>query len=204
MFIYGSYIVSAVCLWILLSAIVINFYLSKNKIVKKQKKSIVETGSMLAFYILMMLLVYKKIGMLSFNFTASRNVAFAGTVLVIIGTVINITGRINLKNNWGNQIRIYENHTLTTTGIYKHIRHPLYASTILMLYGFSFLFFNFAVFALITVVFIPFMIYRANQEDKMLADTFNGAFEEYKKKTGLFIPKMKKHNIYKSGKGNSI
>lgn len=197
MFIYGSYIVSAVCLWILLSAIAINFYLSKNSPVKKEKKSIVETGSMLAFYILMMLLVYKKIGMLSINFTASMYVSAAGTVLVIIGTVINITGRINLKNNWGNQIRIYEGHTLTMTGIYKYIRHPLYASTVLMLYGFSFLFFNIAVFALATVVFIPFIIFRAKQEDKMLADTFNGAFEEYKNKTGMFFPKMSRHSSKK-------
>ncbi|MHB1152554.1 MAG: methyltransferase family protein [Eubacteriales bacterium] len=193
MLIYGSYIVSAVCLWILLSAIVINFYLSKNNPVKKEKKSIVETGSMLAFYILMMLLVYKKVGIFGIDLIASMYVSAAGTILIMIGTAINITGRFTLKDNWGNQIRIYENHTLTTTGIYKHIRHPLYASTILMLYGFSFLFFNIAVFALTTVVFIPFMIFRANQEDKMLADVFNGAFEEYKKKTGMFFPKMNRH-----------
>lgn len=191
MIIFGSYIISAVCLWILLSAIVINFYLSGNNRVKKVKKSIVETGSMLAFYILMILLVYKKIGMFGIN--ASKYVSAAGTVLIIIGTVINITGRINLKNNWGNQIRIYEGHTLTTTGIYKYIRHPLYASTILMLYGFSFLFFNIAVFILTTVIFIPFMIFRTKQEDKILADTFNGAFEEYKKNTGMFFPKINKH-----------
>lgn len=188
--VFGSYIVSAFCLWILLSAIVINFYLSKNNPVKKEKKSIVETDSMLAFYILMVLLVYKKIGTPNIDLRISIIVSAVGALLIMTGTAVNLAGRFTLKNNWGNQIRIYENHTLTTTGIYKHIRHPLYASTILMLYGFSFLFFNIAVFVLTTIVFIPFMIFRANQEDKMLADTFNGAFEEYKNKTGMFFPKM--------------
>lgn len=184
-------IVSAVCLWILLAAIILNFLLSQSRAVKKEKKSIVETGSMLAFFLVMVLIVYKKAGTLKIDAAPALIIAAAGTFFIIAGTIINLYGRLTLKGNWGNQIKIYENHTLVTTGIYKYIRHPLYSSTILMLYGFSLLYANFVVFALNTVIFIPFMVYRAKQEDELLFITFKDAFTEYKSKAGMFIPKMR-------------
>lgn len=196
-----SYIVSGVCLWVLLSAIAINFFLSGKNPVKKEKKSVVETGSMLAFFLLTVFLVYRDIGMADIGLTASQILPPAGALLIVTGTAVNMAGRITLKGNWGNRIRIYEQHTLTTNGIYKLVRHPLYASTILMLYGFSLLFFNTAVFILTTAVFIPFMVYRAKQEDGMLAETFGGAFTEYREKTGMFLPKIFRKTKTQSPKG---
>jgi len=61
-----------------------------------------------------------------------------------------------------------------------------------MMYGFSFLFTNPIVFLLNTIIFFPFMVYRAKQEDAMLAIVFPDTFSKYKSKTGLFIPKLKK------------
>ncbi|MFZ2537855.1 MAG: isoprenylcysteine carboxylmethyltransferase family protein [Oscillospiraceae bacterium] len=185
-------IICGVCLWLLLSAIVLSFYFSNKSHVKKVKKSIVETGSMLAFFIVMVFLAYKKIGTLNINLNTALIIALFGTLLIVFGTIINIIGRVNLKGNWGNQIKIYENHTLTKTGLYKYIRHPLYSSTILMLYGFSFLFVNPFIFFLNTIVFIPLMILRAKQEDKMLHMTFQDEFLEYKSQTGLFLIKLRK------------
>lgn len=186
------YILSTVCLWVLLSAIALNFYFSKNNSVVKEKKSIVETGSMLAFFIVNVLVVYLKIGSLNSNPKAEMVMAVFGTLLIVVGTVVNIAGRLSLKENWGNQIRIYEHHTLVESGVYHYIRHPLYASTILMMYGFSFLFANPVVFFVNTVIFMPFMVYRAKQEDVLLTVTFPETFPAYKSKTGLFVPKIKK------------
>ena len=186
------YIISTFCLWILLSAIALNFYFSKKNAVVKEKKSIVETGSMLAFFMVTVLLVYLKIGALELNEKVDFALAVLGTTLIVAGTGINVAGRLALKENWGNQIRIYEHHTLVESGVYRYIRHPLYSSTILMMYGFSFLFTNPIVFLLNTIIFLPFMVYRAKQEDAMLAIVFPDTFSKYKSKTGLFIPKLKK------------
>lgn len=188
--IWVAYIVSTVCLWILLSAIALNFYFSKKNLVVKEKKSVVETGSMLAFFVINVLLVYLKIGTWKVDSGVETVIALFGMVLILAGTAVNIAGRLALKENWGNQIRIYAHHTLVESGVYRHIRHPLYASTILMMYGFSFLFTNPLVFILNSVVFIPFMIYRAKQEDTLLAIAFPDAFDKYRSTTGLFIPKI--------------
>ncbi|HAN20976.1 MAG: hypothetical protein A2Y15_03185 [Clostridiales bacterium GWF2_36_10] len=186
------YLIGAFCLWILLTAIILNFFFSKKEKVKREKKSVVETGSMLAFFLVMFILVYLKFGVIEIDELINLIISIFGTIFIIIGTIINVFGRLKLKSNWGNQIKIYENHTLTTTGIYKYIRHPLYSSTILMLYGFSLLFINPVVFILNSILFLPFMIHRARLEDEMLLLTFKDTYSEYKSKTGLFIPKFRR------------
>ena len=189
------YAISAFCLWILLSAILINFYFSQKHQVQIEKRSVVETGSMLGFFILMIALVYFKIGSLKTGINLASVLAAIGTILIASGTLINIKGRLNLKQNWGNQIKIYEDHCLIQKGIYKYIRHPLYSSTILMIYGFSLLFINYLVFIANTIIFIPFMIYRARQEDRLLSQYFKEQFDDYQTNTGLFLPKIKKRSL---------
>lgn len=186
------YIVSAVCLWILLSGILLNFYFARKSNIKKEKKSVVETGSMLAFFIAMVLVAYFKAGRLELDEIPALVIAIIGTTLIISGTVINISGRISLGRNWGNQIEIYEDHSLVTTGAFHFIRHPLYSSTIMMLYGFALIFRNYLVFILVSLIFIPFMIYRARQEESALLETFGDTYTEYKSKTGLLFPKLRK------------
>lgn len=187
----GFYFISGICLWVLISSIVINFFLSSDKVVQKEKKSVVETGSMFAFFIVMTYLIYRRIGLINTFFITELILGFIGTFFIIVGTVINVFGRLTLKQNWGNQIRIYENHTLVTKGIYKFVRHPLYSSTILMIAGFSFIFMNLLVFILNLVIFIPFMIYRAKQEEVLLTKHFGDEYPRYKEKTGMLFPKIK-------------
>lgn len=186
------YAVSGVCLWILFAAIAVNFYFSRGKAAAREKKSIVETGSMLGFFALQVLLVLLRAGTVDLDSRVQLGLALAGTVLVAAGTWVNVAGRLALKQNWGNQIRIYPDHTLVQSGIYRFVRHPLYASTILMLYGFSFLFANWAVFVLNTLVFIPFMRYRAKQEERILAEVFPASYDAYRRRTGMLFPRLKK------------
>ncbi|MHB1453459.1 MAG: methyltransferase family protein [Saccharofermentanales bacterium] len=186
------YTISAVCLWALLSAILLNFFFSRRSAVRKEKKSVVETGSMLGFFLAMVLFAAFNLGRFSADIRVALPIAIAGVVMIVAGTSVNIAGRLTLKGNWGNQIRLYENHSLTTTGIYRYIRHPLYASTILMLFGFSFLFLNYLVFLAVAFIFIPFMAYRARQEDDMLLAAFKEEFASYRAKTGSLFPKFRK------------
>lgn len=195
--------ISLIALWILLCAVAINFYLAKKKgKVLKEKRSLVATGAMLAFFIAMYIisaLPYFKIK-LSLQYDAL--IRIFGTVIIVFSAGINICGRFFLKANWGNQIRLYEDHTLITKGPFKYVRHPLYASTIAMLIGFGFLQADYLVVLLTIFIFIPMMAYRASQEDKMLLELFKDRYAEYKERTGMFFPKIKGgKNIGKNGKG---
>jgi protein-S-isoprenylcysteine O-methyltransferase Ste14 len=181
------YLISGGCLWVLLSAITINFVLAKKSGIIREQKSFVDTATMLLFSFLMLFIANKGICAPAFSDDITLYLALSGTVIIIAGTIVNISGRLALKDNWGNQIRIYSGHQLITRGVYRFSRHPLYASIIAMIYGLALLYSNPLVLLLNTVVFIPFMIVRAKQEDKILAETFGIEYSEYKKRTRMFI-----------------
>ena len=166
-----SDIVIAICLLVLFSAILINFFESK-KNVQKAKKSIVETGSMTGFFLVFYVLIRFKIGHLEINEGVLSIIKPVGLVMIIVGTYINIHGRRVLGMNWANQVTIYNDQKLVRNGIYKYIRHPLYSSIILMFFGACLVYPNYLAFLSNTIVFIPFMYYRAKQEENLLKEKF--------------------------------
>lgn len=155
---------------------------------KKEVKSIVETASMSSFFILIWLVVVFRIGTYSYH-NLYLNIIFL--IVYIVGVTFNLLGRYYLGNNWGNNVVIYKNHTFINTGVYKIIRHPLYGSIIWMIYAVGVLRSNYLVFILNTFIFIPFMYYRAKQEEKELKIVFS-EYNDYIKNTGMFFP-----NIFK-------
>lgn len=99
-------------------------------------------------------------------------------------------GRFRLGSNWANQVKIYKNQTLVTHGPYGFVRHPLYASLILMFYGGCLVYPNYLAFLANTLIFIPFMYYRAKQEEILLSKTFK-EYKKYQKEVGMLFPKIK-------------
>jgi protein-S-isoprenylcysteine O-methyltransferase Ste14 len=183
-----SDIIVILCLLTLFTAIIINFFESKSNI-QKRKKSVVDTGSMTGFFALFYILLRFKIGYFEISELASFILKPLGLIILIMGTYINIKGRIDLGLNWANQVTIYTDQKLITTGIYKYIRHPLYGSIIYMFYGSCLIYPNYLAFLCNTLIFIPFMYYRARQEEKFLIEKFSD-YRDYIKKTGMLFPKI--------------
>jgi protein-S-isoprenylcysteine O-methyltransferase Ste14 len=154
-----------------------------------EKKSVVATGSMSVFTILFSLLLRFRLGAIGGVPDAiHKSLAVIGLAVIMLGCLVNIRGRVDLGKNWGNQIRIYRNHTLVTTGVYRWVRHPLYTSIIWMFYGTCLVYLNLAALMAVTIVFLPFMVHRARQEERLLLEKFP-EYRDYRKLTGMFIPK---------------
>lgn len=179
-------IIIGICLFALFTSILINFAEAENKKVKKEKKSVVETGTMTLFFLVFYFFIRFKIGDLEFT---SLTLTIIGTLMIVIGTYINIKGRFNLGKNWANQVKIYKTQTLVKTGMYSIVRHPLYSSLIMMFYGACLVHPNYLAFLSTTLIFIPFMYYRAKQEEQLLLKTFK-EYKQYKKEVGMFFPKL--------------
>ncbi len=157
----------------------------KNK-VEKEVKSIVETLSMSTFFFLCFIVIVLKLGKHNYHNLALNIIA---VIVYIIGIAFNLLGRFYLGNNWGNNVVIYNDHTFVNKGVYKFVRHPLYSSIIWMIYSISILYQNYMVAILNTIIFIPFMYYRAKQEEKELKMKFN-EYEQYINQVGMFFPKI--------------
>ncbi|MBP1920255.1 methyltransferase family protein [Youngiibacter multivorans] len=175
----------------LFAAIVMDFMLFEKKGgVKKEKRSIVATGTMTLFYLVYFIVIWTRIGAIDVQgTTAVRALRMTGTILVALGSAMNILGRISLKGNWADHVRIYKDQTLVETGLYGIVRHPLYSSLMVMMYGGSLAYLNWASALLTTFVFIPFMYYRAKQEEIFLMQEFE-RYANYSKRVGMFFPKF--------------
>ena len=177
------------CVLAIFVSILINFVEAKKDKPKKEKKSIVETGTMFLFFFIFYSLIRFNIGELSItNLYLRIPLTVLGLIVIIIGTFVNVKGRLLLGANLANQIKIYKDHTLVISGIYSKVRHPLYASLIWMFYAASIIYLNYAAFLANTLIFLPFMYYRAKQEENMLRQQFKN-YNDYSKKVGMFFPK---------------
>ncbi len=110
---------------------------------------------------------------------------YVGLALNLIGAHLVIRGwRMIYKQYWSKE---EAKGTLVTHGIYAYIRHPQYTGFILMTLG-----------LLVHWVTIPLLImwpilvllyYRlAKKEEKDLEKEFGNQYNEYKKKTAMFLP----------------
>ena len=172
------------------------FYGDKSA-VKINKRSIVATSSIAGFYAVYYAVLQLGWGSFSFVYRNSADlyvnfslIIFAAA-MIVAGAAVNILGRLQLKNNWSNQIKIYKEHALITRGVYKMIRHPLYTSIMLMLCGGCLAYKNILCVALTAFVFVPFMYYRARQEESLLRAEFS-EYARYMADTGMFFPKLRK------------
>lgn len=178
------------CSSVLIFSVIFDFILyQENNNTKKEKKSKVATWNMSFFFFLLYLIWVLKI----WNFIIQDNIkniiSIIWIILVILWTLFNIIWRFYLSSNWANHIKIYDNHTLVTSGPYKIVRHPLYASLIWFWVWVWLAYTNFLMIILTLAIFLPMMIYRARQEEQLLTEKFKN-YIEYKKKVWMFFPKL--------------
>ena len=83
-----------------------------------------------------------------------------------------------------------KNAVLVTDGLYKFVKHPIYSGLILAAFGLTITggFFPHVIFFVALVLLLN---YKASFEEKLLASTYAG-YAEYAKKTGRFIPRLKR------------
>ena len=180
--------VTALCVLSMLGAVAFNFLNAGQDRSFRERRSPVATASMAAFFVLLYLTI-------RFRWSAQELDGLSvlrsfGLVLMAFGALFNIWGRIFLKTNWADQVRIYDDQQLVTTGPYRIVRHPLYASLIWMFFGAAAAYLNPLAALETSLVFIPAMVYRSNLEERVLAETFSDAYSTYRKNTGRFFPKL--------------
>jgi protein-S-isoprenylcysteine O-methyltransferase Ste14 len=83
-----------------------------------------------------------------------------------------------------------KNAVLVTDGLYKFVKHPIYSGVILAAFGLTITggFFPHVIFFVALVLLLN---YKASFEEKLLASAYAG-YAEYAKKTGRFIPRLKR------------
>jgi len=108
-----------------------------------------------------------------------------GLSLFLIGISMRLMGKRTLGKYYSYGLKSPEK--LIEYGIYKHVRHPIYLAMLLYTVGIPLIFSSIYGFML-TLGFIPLVLYRIRIEEKMLIEKFGDEYREYMKTTKKLIP----------------
>jgi protein-S-isoprenylcysteine O-methyltransferase Ste14 len=114
----------------------------------------------------------------------------AGLLLLAGSLVVFWRGHVDLGVNWSPSLEIRERHELITRGIYRVIRHPMYASLLLWALAQPLLLHNAIAGGLGPLCFAVFYALRVGPEERMMLDTFGDRYREYMARVGGLIPRM--------------
>lgn len=110
-----------------------------------------------------------------------------GVILFSLGLATAITARLNLGKNWVDleEYDVLPDQSLTTQGVYRYIRHPIYIGDIFLLLGLELALNSWLVLA-VPFIFL-FVVKQALAEEALLSKTLPG-YKEYCAQTKRFIP----------------
>ena len=113
---------------------------------------------------------------------------YIGLAVILIGTTLRIYSVWCLRHAFTLSVKTRNNQQLVTTGVYRYIRNPAYAGTILSMLGNAFCFRS--VFAPLVVLLILVICYgiRIKVEEKALYERFGEDFKNYCFRTWRLIP----------------
>jgi len=117
-----------------------------------------------------------------------------GSVLLLLGftTLGCALSTLKLRRAFGKEIdKPRLECKLVTTGIYAHVRNPIYLANTLLLFGWFFLL-QLTVILLMTLLFIPHFYLVAKWEERELTERFGEEYLKYKKRVPFIVPSLKK------------
>jgi protein-S-isoprenylcysteine O-methyltransferase Ste14 len=119
--------------------------------------------------------------------TESIGTTVTGLLVTIAGLAFAIWARLHLGKNWSGMPTIRQDHTLTRTGPYRFVRHPIYSGILLGILGTAIGVGYFIIFCFTIIVFGLFVI-KFRMEEKFLEEEFGEEYTRYKKEVKALIP----------------
>lgn len=115
---------------------------------------------------------------------------WVGTIVFAGAIILLWRSHVDLGQNWSATLQIRPEHTLVTHGVYRHIRHPMYAAHLLWAIGQGLLLANWLAGWIFLVTFFPMYLYRVPKEEQLMLDQFGDEYRQYMNRTGGMIPRI--------------
>lgn len=113
-----------------------------------------------------------------------------GLILLSPASILFYRSHNDLGRNWSATLEIREEHTLISSGIYKHIRHPMYTAIWLWVICQALLLQNYLAGLCGIISFGLLYFLRVSKEEQMMEIQFGNQYVTYKKNTKRLIPKL--------------
>jgi len=125
---------------------------------------------------------------LSADRLAAPGLAWLGVAVLVAALWLFRRSHADLGRGWSASLKLRETHKLVTAGIYRHIRHPMYLSFLLLGLAQLLLLPNwFAGGVGLVAAFLMFAL-RVRREEAMMLDRFGAEYRDYMARSKRLIP----------------
>jgi protein-S-isoprenylcysteine O-methyltransferase Ste14 len=118
----------------------------------------------------------------------SRILFWIGTAVCIAGLLFSVAARRHLGGNWSGTVTLKQDHTLTRSGPYRFVRHPIYTGLLLAIFGSGVIALGewrgLLALALVTAAFLR----KIQIEERFLQEQFGDAYARYRQEVPALIP----------------
>jgi protein-S-isoprenylcysteine O-methyltransferase Ste14 len=112
---------------------------------------------------------------------------WVAAALVFVGLLVAAWARIHLAGNWSGTVTLKQDHSLTRTGPYRFVRHPIYTGLLIAILGSAIAtgeWRGLVAFALITLSFLR----KIAIEERFLTTQFGDAYVRYRAEVPALVP----------------
>ena len=124
------------------------------------------------------------------NYRPRSWAGWTGAVSFAVGLGLLWRGHADLGRNWSESLQLREGHQLITSGIYRYIRHPIYAFGWLLGVAQALLLQNWIAGLSGLVSFALLYFLRVPREEQMMLEQFGDEYRAYMQRTGRVIPRL--------------
>lgn len=112
-----------------------------------------------------------------------------GAILVAPALWLLWRAHDDLGLNWSPSLELRRDHSLVTRGVYRYIRHPMYAAIWLWCLAQPLLVHNWLGGGAVVPAFALLYVIRTPREEAMMLDRFGAIYNAYCARTGRLLPK---------------
>lgn len=159
--------------------------------IAESRKSRLEVALLALMWIAMLILplIFIATPLLSFADYALYPAAFfLGIICLAVGLWLFYRSHADLGVNWSISLELREDHRLVTFGVYRRIRHPMYAAILLQAVAQALLLPNWLAGPACLIAFSVMFPLRIRPEEKMMLEKFGEEYGAYTERTKRLIP----------------
>jgi protein-S-isoprenylcysteine O-methyltransferase Ste14 len=122
------------------------------------------------------------------DYRLPASVQWCGTLLMPPALLLFYRSHADLGENWSVTLELRQGHQLVTRGVYKSIRHPMYAAIFLWDIAQGFLLENWLAGWCALFTFAILYLVRTPREERMMREFFGEEYLDYTRQTGRLLP----------------
>ncbi|MBM3150178.1 MAG: isoprenylcysteine carboxylmethyltransferase family protein [Chloroflexi bacterium] len=126
------------------------------------------------------------------NYGMPVSAGFIGAAIFIFALWLLWRSHADLGRAWSVTTEVKSGQLLVSDGVYRYIRHPMYAAHMLWGIAQALLVWNWISGLASLVIFVPLYFLRVTREEKLMLEQFGDGYKSYMNRTGRIIPRLAK------------